>query len=145
MLKGTFSYWSRTGQSSYAGVRAGLRALLWPWLLSIQPKILEISVRNQIERTILVQSNWNYHYGQSTNFDQSDQMSLSIWQFPLVVPSTALWHPAYKNNNQMRGGLGLVCATRMYCSIGDMEFLKFQTGVFVEWKGPLVTMPKIRI
>ena len=80
MLKGTFSYWSRTGQSSYAlriieegsggvGCRAGLRALLWPWLLSIQPKILEISVRNQIERTILVQSNWNYHYGQSTNFD----------------------------------------------------------------------------
>ena len=77
MLKGTFSYWSRTGQSSYAlriieggsegggglGVTAGLRALLRPWLLSVQPNILEISVRNQIERTILVQSNWNYHYG----------------------------------------------------------------------------------
>ena len=37
----------------------------------------------------------------------------------------------------MRGGLGLICAARMYHSIGhinDMEFPKFHTGIFVEWK-----------
>ena len=26
----------------------------------------------------------------------------------------------------------------MYCSIGHMEFPKFQTGIFVEWKAPVV-------
>ena len=56
----------------------------------------------------------------------------------IVVPSTALLYPAYKNNNQTRGGLGRVCATGMYRSIGlgHVKFPKFQTGVFVEWKAP---------
>ena len=44
--------------------------------------------------------------------------------------------PAYKNNNQTRGGLGRVCATGMYRSIVHVEFPKFQTGIFVEWKSP---------
>ena len=52
------------------------------------------------------------------------------------MSSTILLHPAYKNNNQMRGGLGLMCAARMYHSIGHMEFPKFHTGTFVEWKAP---------
>ena len=34
----------------------------------------------------------------------------------------------------MRGGLGQVCATGMYRSIGQVEFPKLQTGIFVEWK-----------
>ena len=56
----------------------------------------------------------------------------------IVVPSTALLHPAYKNNNQTRGSLGRVCATGMYRSIGlwQVELPKFQTGIFVGWKGP---------
>ena len=40
------------------------------------------------------------------------------------------------HNNKTRGGLGLVCATGMYCSIEHVKFPKFQTGVFVEWKAP---------
>ena len=40
--------------------------------------------------------------------------------------------------NQMRGGLGRVCATGMYRSIEHVEFPKFQTGIFVEWKAPSV-------
>ena len=48
----------------------------------------------------------------------------------IVVPSTALLYPAYKNNNQTRGGLGRVCATGIYRSTGHVEFSKFQTGVF---------------
>ena len=41
--------------------------------------------------------------------------------------------------NQTRGGLGRVCATGMYRSIEHVEFPKFETGIFVEWKAPLQT------
>ena len=55
----------------------------------------------------------------------------------IVVLSTALLYPAYKNNNQTRGGLGRVCAIEMYRSIGHVEFPKFQTGIFsLSGKGP---------
>ena len=54
----------------------------------------------------------------------------------IFVPSTALLYPACKNNNQTRGGLGGVCATGMYRSIGLLKFPQFQTGIFVEWKAP---------
>ena len=37
------------------------------------------------------------------------------------------------------GGLGWVCATEMYRSIGHVEFPKSQTGIFVEWKATLVS------
>ena len=48
----------------------------------------------------------------------------------IVVPSTALLYPAYKNNNQTHGGLSRVCATGMYRSNGHVEFPKFQTQMF---------------
>ena len=38
--------------------------------------------------------------------------------------------------NQTHGGLGRVCATGMYRSSEHVEFPKFQTGIFVEWKAP---------
>ena len=62
---------------------------------------------------------------------------------PLLTPatqanSTALLYPAYENNSQTRGGLVRVCATGMYRSIGHVEFPKFQTGIFVEWKAPII-------
>ena len=38
----------------------------------------------------------------------------------------------------MRGGLVWVCATGMYHSTGHVEFPKFQTRIFVEWKAPKV-------
>ena len=56
----------------------------------------------------------------------------------IVVPSTAFLYPAYKNNKKTRGGLSWVCATGMYRSNGRVEFPKFQTGIFVEWKAPWV-------
>ena len=37
------------------------------------------------------------------------------------------------------GGLGRVCATEMYRSIGHVEFPESQTGIFVEWKATLVS------
>ena len=48
-------------------------------------------------------------------------------------------YAAYKNNDQMRGGLGWVYATGMYRSIGRVKFPKFQTGINVEWKAPHVS------
>ena len=58
----------------------------------------------------------------------------------IVISSTALLYPAHKNNNQTWGGLGRVCATRMYRSIGQAKFPKFKTGIFVEWEAPRVVM-----
>jgi len=54
----------------------------------------------------------------------------------IVVPSTALLYPACTNNNQTHGGLNQVCATRMHRFIGHVEFPKFQSRIFVEWKRP---------
>ena len=47
------------------------------------------------------------------------------------------------HNNKTRGGLGRVCATGMYRSIEHLKFPKFQTGVFVEWKAPLMILEMI--
>ena len=60
----------------------------------------------------------------------------------IVVPSTALLNPTYKDNNQTRSGLGRVCGIGIYRSIGHVKFPKFQTGIFVEWKAPSV-LPQI--
>ena len=48
--------------------------------------------------------------------------------------STALLYPAYKDDNQTRGGLGRVCAIGTYRSIGHVEFPKSQTGIV---RGPV--------
>ena len=61
-----------------------------------------------------------------------------------VVPSTALLYPAFKNNNQTRGGLGRVCATGMYRSIWHVEFPKFQSGIFVDWKAPFLSLVALK-
>ena len=96
----------------------------------------------QMEQTISVCSNQNIRdqlwrlstlTGQVISVDQTDG------PFPfdkIVVPRTALLYPAYKNNNQTRGGLDRVCATGMYRSIGHVELPKLQTGISVERKAP---------
>ena len=38
----------------------------------------------------------------------------------------------------MRGGLGPVYATEMYRSTGHVKIPKFQTGIFVKWKAPII-------
>ena len=92
-----------------------------------------------MEPTILVWFNWNtrdqpWRWSTLTGLVISvgrTEMSLSIWQ-NCVYPNAALLYPAYKHNTQTCGGLGGVCATGMYHSIGHMKFPKFQTGIFVE-------------
>ena len=102
------------------------------WALSIQPKIPVIWLVHQMERTISVWSDRNIRdhlWRWSTYLGRSDRN----------VPSTVVSYPAYKNNNQTCGGLGLVCVTRVYHSIGHVEFPKFQTGIFVEWKAACIS------
>ena len=61
------------------------------------------------------------HFDRSSHFGRSDRN--------VPFNSTALLYPAYKDNDQTRGGLGRVCAIGMYRSIGHVEFPKFQTGI----------------
>ena len=104
--------------------------------LSIQPKIPEISVgtSNGMDHFSLVQLEYSGPALKVIHFDWSGYLCWSVGlkcHVPfdkLVVPSTTLLYPPYKNNNQTRSGLGWVCATRMYHSIGHMEFPTFQTG-----------------
>ena len=56
----------------------------------------------------------------------------------IVVSSSTLLHPAYENNNQTHLGLGWVCATGRYCSIEQVEFVKFQSGINIEWQAPTI-------
>ena len=70
------------------------------------------------------------------HFDRSVGSKCAFPFDQIVVLSTALLYPAYKNKNQTRGGLSRVCATGMYRSIGHVKFPKFQTAIFVEWKAP---------
>ena len=57
-------------------------------------------------------------------------------------PRTAHLYPAYKHDSQTRNGFGLVCATVMHRSIGYVDFPKFLTGIFVEWKAGKVFIEK---
>ena len=41
--------------------------------------------------------------------------------YKIVVCSTALLYSAFKNNNQTHGGLGRVCATGVYRSMGNFR------------------------
>ena len=124
--------------------------------LSIQPKILETSVGTYIWSFWSAGPKWP-HPGYQRFFSRerpsfrgsfpkpetAHEKPLAPrlkWTFPfdkIVVPSTALLYPAYKNNNQTRGRSSRVYATGMYRSIRHVEFLKFQTGIFVEWKAPM--------
>ena len=58
--------------------------------------------------------------------------------FTKLLSPVSYLYPAYKSNNQTRGGgLGRICTTGMFRSIKLMEFPKFQlTGIFVESKAP---------
>ena len=113
--------------------------------LSIQPKIPEIS--NATDHVGLVRPENLGPALKVVLFDRSGYLSVGPKCFSpfvkIVVPSTAVLYPAFKNNNQTRGCLGRVFATGMYRSIGHVKSVsKFRTGIFVEWKTPLVLFHK---
>ena len=111
--------------------------------LSIQPKYLQLLVRNQMERTISVRSDrniWDHLWRWFTLTSPLISVGPTEKSLPfdkIVVPSTALLYPACsRNNKQTRCGLERICETWMNRSIGHVEFSKFQTKIFVEWKAP---------
>ena len=73
-----------------SGRGAGLRALVWPWALSIQLEIPEIQlVRNQMERIIFVQSNRNiWRWSTLTNLvisaSQTKMFLVPLFNAPLT-------------------------------------------------------------
>ena len=102
--------------------------------LFIQPKIPEISVRNQMERfrfgpTGIFGTTFAplqvVHFDRSAHFGRSDRnvpFHLTKLLSPVPLFFIPLTRPrASKNNNQMRGGLGWVRATGMYRSIGHVS------------------------
>ena len=93
-------------------------------------------VRPEYSRPALraVHFDWAGYLGRS---DQNVPFHLTKLLFPVPL---ILLYPTYNKNNQTRGGLGRVCANGMYSSIGHVEFPKFQTGIFVEWKAPIVSL-----
>ena len=107
-------------------------------------KFRKFQLVHYMERTISVSSDhniWDQIWRWSTLTGLVFSVGQTNFPFPfdkIVVPSTALLYPAYKDNNQMGCGLGQACATRLCSSIGHLEFPKFQTGFFVEWKAPLM-------
>ena len=95
-------------------------------------KLQKFRLVYQIEQIIsVVLSEYLWPALKVVHFDRT-KISLSIWH--IVVPSTALLYPGYKNNNQTHDGLGRVCATWMYRFIRHVKFPNFQT---LEWKAPL--------
>ena len=106
--------------------------------------VILVATSNRMDHSGLVRPEYSGSALKVVLFDRSGHFGRSVGpkcSFPfdkIVVPSTALLYPACKNNNQAHGGFGQVCATRMYRSIGHMEFPKFQTKIFLEQKGPQV-------
>ena len=109
------------------------------WALSIQPKIPDISVgtSNGTDHFGLVRPEFSGPALKVVHFDRSVGPNCPFPFDKTVVPSIALLYPAYKNNNQTRGGLGRVCATGMYRSIGHVEFPTFQMGILLNGKHPI--------
>ena len=102
--------------------------------LFIQPKIPDISVRNQMERfrfgpTGIFGTTFAplqvVHFDRSAHFGRSDRnvpFHLTKLLSPVPLFFIPLTRPrASKSNNQMRGGLGWVRATGMYRSIGHVS------------------------
>ena len=98
-----------------------------------------------MERTILVRSDrniWEHLWRWSTLTGlviSVGQTNMSLCTCKTVVPSTALLYLTYKNNDQTRGGLGRVCATRMCHSIqGTWNFRNFKLKFLLNGKHPCI-------
>ena len=105
------------------------------WALSIQPKIPEKSVgtSNGTDHFGLVRPEYSGPALNVVHFDRSGHFGRPECPFPfdkIVVPNTAVLYPAHKNNNQTRGGLGRVCATRM----GTRNFRNFKSEFLLNGK-----------
>ena len=103
------------------------------------PQIPEILVRKQMEQTILVRFGQNIwqHLSRWSTLDcptGMTEMTLSIWHN--CCPCSYSSVSCLQAPTQAHTGLGQVCTIGMYCTIGCVEFPKFQTRIFVERNVP---------
>ena len=130
---GAFSFNSRVDvrDRSFYRVILGWSFYVFLWLQQARTAVA-FAHGNFMERT------------SSVRFDQMTWDHLWTCSILTSLVISAGWtemsemYPSYKNNNQTRGGLGRICATRMYLSIGHVDFPKFQSGICVEWKVLLI-------
>ena len=54
--------------------------------------------------------------------------------YKIIFPRTTDLYPAYKHDNQTRGGFGLVCATGMYLLLGKWFFRNFKQEFLLNGK-----------
>ena len=108
-----------------------------------------------MKQTILVWSNqnilrppvkvvyfeWCGHFGHS---DRNVPFHLTKINCCPQHCSSVLCKPDYYTHKiQMCGGWDRDCATGIYPSTGHVEFPKFQTGLFLEWKVPRISASEI--
>ena len=110
-------------------VKTSVLTGLFPFI----PKFRKFRLVHQMKRTISVWSDRNIR--EWSTFGRSDgnvpfHLTKSLSSVPLFC--------ILLNNDQTRGGLGRVCATGMYRSVGHAKFPKFQTGIFAEGKRPRI-------
>ena len=110
-------------------------------LFPFNPKFRKFRLLHQMEGFILIWSDQNF-WNQLWRWSTLTGLVILAWPkcpFPfdkIVVPSCALLCPAYKNNNQMRSGLGRVCANRMYHAIGYVNVQSFKLEFLLNGKHP---------
>ena len=92
------------------------------------PKFRKFRTMHQTERTISV------IFG--TRFDRSGYLGRLDRNVPFHLTNCCPQYRCFVFCNQTRGALGRVFATGRDCSIGHVEFPKFHTGIFIEWKAP---------
>ena len=112
------------------------------WALSIQPKIPEISVgtSNGTDHFGLVRRVYSGPSLKVVLFDRSGHFGRSDRNVPFHSTKMLSPEPLFciqltrTITKRAVACVGCVGATGMYRSIGQVEFPKFQTGIFVEWK-----------
>ena len=89
----------------------------------------------------VVHFDWSSHFGHS---DQNVPFHVTKINCCPQHCSSVLCKPDYYTHKiQMCGGLDRDCATGIYPSTGRVEFPKFQTGLFLEWKVPRISASEV--
>ena len=73
-----------------------------------------------------------YRYGSDLIWSVGPKCPLPFAK--LIFPRTTDLYPAYKHDNQTRGGFGLVCATGMYLPLGKWFFRNFKQEFLLNGK-----------
>ena len=73
-----------------------------------------------------------YRYGSDLIWSVGPKCPLPFYK--IIFPRTTDLYPAYKHDNQTRGGFGLVCTTGMYLPLGKWFFRNFKQEFLLNGK-----------